>query len=376
MIDYGHRETDLLLEDLEKKVSRVYAEAVSDVQDKLDDYLRRFEVKDETWRGWVASGKKTAEEYKAWRTSQLMMGQRWEDMRAVLAEDMHNANVISRSIITGYMPEAYAINHNFATYEIERLGRVDTSYTLYSRETVERILRDEPDLLPMPGARMNQTFTDFDAYKAGKQVDLTPKQKKAFDKLIAEGKDIRWQEGQIQSVMTQSILQGESIPNIAKRIARTMGETNHASTIRYARTAITGAQNAGREDAYKRAEDMGIKIKRMWDAVLDGRTRHEHRQLDGQVAAIGEPFEVDGYEIMFPGDPAAEGFLIWNCRCKTRSVIDGLEPRAYNMRSTEAIGMSYEEWKEGHGTSDPITKQEDIAAAMKRRYIREYRDGS
>lgn len=350
--DPGHIETDKLLADMEKKIRREYAQAVADTTEKLNDYLRRFEIKDEKWRIMVANGEKTAEEYKEWRTGQIMMGKHWTDMRDALAEDYHNANVISRSIINGYMPEVYAINHNFATYDIERLARVDTSYTLSGRETVARILRDEPDLLPPPGRNMKFRIT--------------------------AGIDKEWQKGQIQSVTLQSILQGESIPNMAKRIAKTMGETNHASTIRYARTAVTGAQNAGRQDAYKRAQDMGINIQRTWVATLDGRTRHEHRQLDRQTKPVDEPFEVDGYEIMFPGDPSAEGFLIWNCRCTTIAEVKGLSHN-WNTRSEAALdNMTYDEWKAEHkSTSDSIYKQEEIAEAMRRRTIRElYQRGS
>ena len=308
--DPGHVETDKLLAEMEKKVSRVYREAMADTEAKLADYMRRFEIKDEKWRAMVASGEKTAKEYQQWRTGQIMMGKRWTDMRDALAEDYHNANLIARSVVNGYIPEVYAINHNFATYQIERAARVDTSYTLYSRESVERILREEPEILPPPGKRMTAR--------------------------IAAGKDIAWQEGQIQSVTMQGILQGESIPNLSKRIARTMGESNHASTIRYARTAVTGAQNAGRMDAYKRAEDMGIDVQKTWVATLDGRTRHEHRMLDRQTRPVDEPFEVDGYKIMVPGDPSAEGFLIWNCF-----------PGKTKVASDSGIVRSYKNWYEG-----------------------------
>ena len=355
MTDIGHRETDALLAELEKRISREYAQAVAETQEKLEDYLRRSEKKDETWRLWVANGRRTEAEYKAWRESQIMMGERWEKLRNQLAEDYHNANVIARAMIRGDMPEAYAINHNFATYMIEKAGRVNTSYTLYSRETVERIVRDNPDLLPMPGQRKRQEFAAFDKYKAGEAVKLTEKQQSAFDKLIAGGRDIRWQEGQIQSATLQSILQGESIPHMAHRIADTMGETNHKASIRYARTAITGAQNAGRQDAYRRAEDMGIELKREWIATIDNRTRHAHRELDGQIRGVEEPFENEIGEIMFPGDPAADPENVWNCRCTLASVVSGWESKTAGLRSFKAVDdMSYEEWKEGHSKPRPI----------------------
>lgn len=348
--DAGHRETDALLTDLEEKISREYAQAVADTQAKLDDYLRRFEIKDEKWRMMVANGEKTEAEYKAWRQGQIMIGKRWEEMRDTLAQDYHNANVIARSMVNGYMPEVYALNHNYATFEVEKGALVDTSYTLYDRQTVERLMRDNPDLLPPPGKRMEAR--------------------------IAAGKDIRWQEGQIQSVTLQSILQGESIPNMSKRIAREMGETNHKATIRYARTAVTGAENAGRQNAYHRAADMGIEMKRVWIATLDNRTRHEHRTLDGQERGLDEPFENELGKIMYPGDITADPANFWNCRCTTIVQIKGFERdvRDLNLRRDEKLGdMTYQEWLEAKPEYQRITKQEETGKAMAGAYTAEYK---
>jgi uncharacterized protein with gpF-like domain len=177
--------------------------------------------------------------------------------------------------------------------------------------------------------------------------------------------------------MAQSLLQGESIPNIARRIADHMGETNHKSTLRYARTAATGAQNAGRHHAYERAISHGIDMEESWVATLDSKTRHEHRMLDGQTVKVGTPFKVEGYKIRYPGDPEAPGFLIWNCRCTTYPQIKGFE-RDISDTSLRYTGnmeeATYAEWKKSKKiTSDPITIQEEIEKAMKGRYAALYR---
>lgn len=326
MNDRGHKDTDALLEELEKKIRREYRQAVTDTEQKLTEYFADFKRKDQMWAAWVKDGVKTEKEWRDWRVGQMMVGDRWKEMRDTLAHDYHSANMVARSMVDGYMPEVYALNHNYSTFLVEKGAKVDTSYTLYDRQTVERLIRDDPQLLPPPGKRMN--------------------------KILAVRKDLIWQEGQIQSVTLQSILQGESIGKMAHRIATTLGEYNHADSVRYARTATTGAECAGRLDGYKRADSMGIKMKQTWIATLDGRTRHEHRQLDGQTVKIDEPFKVDGYEIRFPGDPTAEGFLIWNCRCTTIAQIDGFErdPKDLGLRYDEKLGnMSYEEWKGAKG---------------------------
>lgn len=350
MIDYAHEQTDKLIFKLEKKIAAEYRKAAEEAQKKLDDYLRRFEVKDEKWRLMVARGEKTAAEYAEWRKGQIIVGKRWEELRDQLAKDYHKANITARKIITSQMPEAYALNMNYSTYLVEKQGNVNTGFALYSRDSVRRILMDNPDLLPPPGKNVAAR--------------------------IAAGKDVAWQEGHIQSLTLQSIVQGDSIPNMSKRIALEMGETNNASAIRYARTAMTEAQNAGRQNAYRRAEKLGVDMKRMWIATLDNRTRHEHRILDGQERGVDEPFEVDGYDIMYPGDPSAEGFLIWNCRCSTRAVVSGWDRKSVALRSDEEIGrMSYEEWQKSKPSYEHITKQEEQGAAARRKYIHELYGG-
>lgn len=274
----------------------------------------------------VERGIITQKQYENWRIGQITVGKRWLDLQTVLATDFHNANVIAKSIATDYMPEVFALNHDFETYRIESKASVSTSYTLYDRPTVVRLLRDNPDLLPPPGKKLS--------------------------KRIAAGLDVAWNKQQLQSVATQSILQGESIPEIAHRVAETMGEKNMNAAVRDARTMTTGAENAGRVEAMKRAEDKGIKLRKGWLATLDGRTRHAHRQLDGQMVGVDESFEVDGQKIRFPGDPHAAPYLVYNCRCTLLEQIQGfeLDVQGFKLRNDPNVGgMSYQEWKSAKG---------------------------
>jgi hypothetical protein len=126
---------------------------------------------------------------------------------------------------------------------------------------------------------------------------------------------------------------------------------NRNSAIRSARTAVTGAQNAGRLDTYEAAKDMGIKIKKRWLATLDSRTRHEHAALDGQTVETDDYFEIDGYKLMYPGDPSGEPEMVYNCRCTLLSVMDKVsEGTARRARDEESgqneviANMTYSEW--------------------------------
>lgn len=238
-------------------------------------------------------------------------------MRDVLAEDMHNVNDIARSVVYGHLPEVYALNHNYGTFEIEQKAMIDTSYVLYDRQTVERLIREHPDLLPPP----------------------EPNSKVA--RAIAAGKDIAWNKKKVQSELLQGILQGEAITNLAQRM-QNVTNSNYSNSVRYARTMYTGAENAGRVDAYKRAEKMGIEGEMQWVATLDGRTRHSHRQLDGERIKIGGKFS-NGCR--YPGDPQGKPSEVYNCRCTLIEQMVGLEHDLSGRSLAKLDGKTYEEWK-------------------------------
>ena len=315
--DPAHKETDKILRDMEKRLDEVYKQAYKEARQTADDFMKSFREMDKKKRQQVKDGKLDKAEYERWRRTQVFQGNRYHQMADTLAADMTHTNQIAASVINGYLPEIYAVNYNYGTYEIEKGSQINTQYTMYDKQTVERLIRDNPDLLPRKAA-------------------------------VNVPKDQLWNKKHINSAITQGILQGESIDKISQRLAATVTDMSHTSAIRNARTMTTSAQNGGRIDSYKRAEGMGIKMLQVWMATLDDRTRHEHRQLDGQKRKVGEPFEVDGEKIFFPGDPAAEPYLTYNCRCTLVGEVEGVD---YNLsdksqRDNKLGDMTYEEWKE------------------------------
>lgn len=317
-MDAGHKATDKIIADMEKKLKDHYKQASDEVQKKLDDYLKAFKAKDEKHLADLQKDftKENYEEYIRWRRNQILISERWAEMRDSLAEDYHNANVIAKEMINGYMPDVYALNHNYGMYDIEHSAGIDTSYTLYNRQTAERLMRDNPDMLPPPGKKVS--------------------------KRIAEGKDVLWNKQLIQSAMMQSLLQGESIDKIAKRLATAVGDSNEKAAVRNARTMATGAQNAGREDAYKAAEEKGIEMQQEWVATLDDRTRHSHRMMHGERIDVGGTFS-NGCK--YPGDPNGEPEEVYNCRCTMVAQIKGFETDT--VKNSPKMGdMTFEEWQE------------------------------
>ena len=325
MPDKAHEQTDKELKRLERQITKEYSQAAKEVEKKLTDYLEKFAKKDAEMQKKVASGQMSAEEYGKWRVGQMAMGERWKEMQKTLTEDLVNADKIAAGMINDSLPSAYALNYNYGTYEVEHGAEIDTSFSLYDHATVENLMKKDPKIIP----------------KA--RVDIP--------------KDELWNRRKLTSAITQGILQGESIPKIAKRLA-SVADMDRKAAIRNARTYTTAAENKGRIDSYDRAEQMGIKVKKKWMATLDDRTRVEHRHLDGQVRDNDEPFETDGYEIMYPGDPSAEPEMIYNCRCTLVAEIEGYQYQ--DERNDSKLGdMTYEEWKHAKDRQMEPPKQEE-----------------
>lgn len=318
MSDSGHDDTDKQLLLLEKRLMISYRQAAIGLREKLEKYLDKFEKEDAIQRALYDSGELSHDDYMAWRYKKIASTKQWRDMLEQITTDMSHRNEIAASMINDMLPDVYALNHNYGTYEAEVGSGYDTTYTLYDKNTVKRLLTEHDDLLPKP------------------RVDIP--------------KDMRWNRQHIQSAVLQGILQGESMGKIAGRMMD-VTDMNKKAAMRNARTAVTGAENAGRIDSYIRAQNMGINMKQMWIATLDARTRDSHAIMDGEQQEVGKKFS-NGCR--YPGDPQGAPAEVYNCRCTLVAMVEGADPYNPNLRPSEYLkeeGLTYEQWKEMHRSS-------------------------
>lgn len=319
--DKGQEYTDSVISELEKKIQKEYKQANDEVQQKVDDYFARFAKKDQKKQAQLKAGYITQEEYNDWRYGQVCVGERWKELKQNLAEDYVNANQIARSMVADRQADVYAMNHNFATYQVEHDSLMDTSYTLYNRRTVQNLVKDNPRLLP---------YLSKDSPTAKK---------------LSERMDMIWNRQKINSAITQGVLQGESIPQISKRLEK-VTDMNHSAAVRNARTMMTSCENKGRQDAYDSLRDKGIDLAEKWVATLDGRTRHSHRHLHGTYKDPKTGLYENGLE--YPGDPFGEPEEIYNCRCCEVAEVLGF--KIDTPTTSPKLGdMSFDEWLNAKG---------------------------
>lgn len=134
--------------------------------------------------------------------------------------------------------------------------------------------------------------------------------KRLYTKL---GEDVDFLKKRIANNLSRGIATADSYANIARNIAND-SNVGFNRSMRIARTEGHRIQANSAFDAQLAAKDAGADIVKQWDSTLDGKTRTTHRQLDGQIRELEEPFEVGGMKAMYPADfgKAAEDV---NCRC-------------------------------------------------------------
>ena len=309
-MDPAHRMADRELDSIERRMAEAYAQALREIQGRMDEFLKQFEREDDRYRKMVEKGSRTESQYKRWRRDQVMDARRFRDLVGKLAQDLTDATGDAMETINASLPDIYSENFNWGTYEIEHGTTIETAFALYDRDTVSALMAERA---VYPEASLD------------------------------ESKDIRWNRQHINSAIAQGLLSGDPMDRIADRL-RKVADMSASTAARAARTCVTAAENSGRIDSYRRAKRLGIEMKKQWLATLDRRTRDSHRMLDGESVGIDEKFS-NG--LMYPGDPDGAGSEVYNCRCTLVADLKDFPAEQVN-RASKLADMSYEKWKYEH----------------------------
>lgn len=114
--------------------------------------------------------------------------------------------------------------------------------------------------------------------------------------------------------------QGKTISEITTDLQRLINSRNFYrwQALRIARTETTAASNFA---ATVSADVSDVVTEKLWISADDARTRRtppnqfDHAIMDGVRVGYNEPFNVQGEELDFPGDPKGSAANVINCRC-------------------------------------------------------------
>lgn len=295
MADQARKKTDKILSDMEKQLYKEYSRAADEITKKWYDYMQSHE---KTLKGdyeALMSAKKSGdkeeirkakEKYEKTMKNITLNNDRYNAMLNETTAKLSHINEVATNYVNDNMAKIYTLNYNaFANEDI-----TGYTFTLVNENAVKNLATKDKLLLPK------------------KKVDVP--------------KDKAWNKKNINSELIQGILQGESVSKISKRLVNVVNMNEHSS-IRNARTMVTSAENKGKLDSFKKAEDDGVVLTREWVATQDERTRAWHAALDGVAVKVDQPWVNEYGEIMYPGDPDADPCNVYNCRCTMRGRVQG-----------------------------------------------------
>ena len=299
MVDKAHLATDELLDKMERRLRAIYTRASREIGEAWKAYLKEAGTEIADLQKQYQEAKKAndtelarqlGKSLQKAKRERTLTDKRYRELTRQTAEQLAHVNETATAYINNNLPEVYAMNYNATGEAFNGIGGY--SFTLTDADTIRNLVESDSSFLPM------------------RELDFA--------------KDVAWNIEKMNAEVLQGILQGESMDEIADRLAQVIG-MNLRSAISAARTMVTSAENKGRQDGFERAAAMGIILEREWIATSDGRTRDWHRELDGVTVGVDEPFENAIGKIMYPGDPSANGANVWNCRCTIAAKVLGFK---------------------------------------------------
>lgn len=269
-----------------------------------------------------------------------------EALKTQLSSIMDNLQTEQYTTIDGYLQNCYKNGYTGAMYDIAKQG--------------------VPVVMPI---RQDQVV---------KAVQTNSKLSEGLYKRL--GEDTKYLKRSVRAELSRGIANGSSWNDMAQRIANGMKSPynqayNRAITI--ARTEGHRIQQESGIDACKEAKKKGADVVKQWDSTLDGRTRPEHREADGQIRELDEDFDVGGQKLKAPG-VGGSAWNVCNCRCcmlqRARWALDEDELQTLKARA-EYFGLDksrdFDDFKEKYSK---ITEAENEEAERTIRPIVHSRD--
>lgn len=115
----------------------------------------------------------------------------------------------------------------------------------------------------------------------------------------------------MNTILSDGAEQGLSPKEIAGNLGDNFEDMTSGRAMTIAQTETNGAYNYASVQA---ATEVAGNWTKEW-IVTSGNPRPAHADADGQEVPIDEPFDVDGEDMMYPGDPSGSVENVVNCMC-------------------------------------------------------------
>ena len=243
------------------------------------------------------------------RRNYALQVQRTTGITESIARDLAGSGKTAAQLIQNEALSIYEAGYRHSLVSLDRQLGVAMEWSVYDRNQLRALMLDE---------------------------DRSPFSQVAYNRLgVNERRAERVIIPRLQNELAQSVILGEGIPQINRRIRNTVN-MSYRDAQRIARTETLRVANQGRMLGYEQARDeYGIEMVKEWIATLDPRTRDQHADIHGETAELDEPFS-NG--LMHPLDPNGPPEEVINCRCVVVSVLKDLKGSDAYRELQERVG--------------------------------------
>lgn len=147
--------------------------------------------------------------------------------------------------------------------------------------------------------------------------------------------------------LAEGLNAGEDLDRLKARLAAVFAQEGTqlgaGRAQRIAMTEATRAFNAGTLAAAQAMTGPDRPLVKQWLTRRDTRVRDAHRETNGQLQLLDDPFDVDGTPMQYPGDPTAPAALTVNCRCIMRTAVaEGNRDMDQEVTASDADGQTFQ----------------------------------
>ena len=116
----------------------------------------------------------------------------------------------------------------------------------------------------------------------------------------------------VRKDLEDAIADGTPNTELAGRIKQSFQGIDDTRAMAIAQTETTVVYETGRDMVFREA---GIQWTQWLHSGLSDHARMTHQAAHEQIREMGEPFDIGGVPMKFPGDPEAPAEEVINCRC-------------------------------------------------------------
>ena len=263
-------------EEIIKRLNRVYSESLTDINNKIKNLTFTIDKLQREY-DWLDPDDPERARIKSMIQSKIYQKQYQEQLKDQIDPVLKTMQIAQFDNISEYLDHCY--NDGFIGTFFDAHGQGVPVIAPINQESMVRAVQLESKISKGLYTRL------------GADVDLLKKK--------------------ITAQVSRSIATGMTFSQTAQALEN-YSRIGYNNAIRIIRTEGHRIQTTATMDAMTVAKDKGADVVKQWDSTLDGRTRHSHAIVDGEIRELNKPFS-NGLD--FPGDPDGNAAEVVNCRC-------------------------------------------------------------